>query len=297
MAGRRRAGAVLLALSLLLPLLAAGGALAAGQEPGFSDPVSYDIAVRIESATSQLEVTCEIRFHTDPRVTTLDLLLNSACTILAVTWGGERASWVSVGSASWQRIYRMTPSGSSLPPVISVRYRGSPADYDQAQNRYWSRVTPGAVWLTWAGIWLPTLPVSDIDGHSSFKLAVTVPPEWKVFSPARAAGVKPAADGWQTFSFASTQGDPTDVTAVPPRPSSPAPMNWPGAERPADSPTRCGRSPRGGMRPYPLHIVQLPSDHGGGVAWCQGLAGLAAMRGRDFGDDVPRRLLRRQGIP
>jgi len=35
MAGLRRAGAVFLALGLLLPLLAAGGApLAAGQEPG-----------------------------------------------------------------------------------------------------------------------------------------------------------------------------------------------------------------------------------------------------------------------
>jgi len=316
MPGRRRTGVVFLALGLLLPLLAAGGAraLAADQEPGFSDPISYDIAVRIEPATSQLEVTCEIRFPPDPRVTTLDLLLNSACTILAVTWGGERASWVSAGSASWQRIYRVTPSGSSLPPVISVRYRGSPADYDQAQNRYWSRVTPGAVWLTWTGIWLPTLPVSDIDWHSSFKLAVTVPPEWKVFSPARAAGVKPSADGWQTFSFASGPLSLTDVTAVPATAFFAGPYELAGSGTAGGLPYEVWSLPPwrdealrtakempgvleqlrtilGTLLPYPLHIVQLPPDHGGGVAWCQGLAGVAAMRGRDFGDLLPAQLL------
>jgi len=47
----------------------------------------------------------------------------------------------------------------------------------------------------------------------------------------------------------------------------------------------------GTLQPYPLHIVQLPPDHGGGVAWGEGPAGLAAMRRRDFGDVLPAQLL------
>lgn len=183
---------------------------------------------------------------------------------------------------------------------LALTYEGTPADYDQEEKRYWSWATGQGIWVLSPWVWLPWAypqPPGESFGEAGYDVSIAVPDGWLVFSPGCPAHQESSVGGLTTFHLQSERGDDGQGTGATTPPGAGAPVCWvagPYAE--------CGQSAGGGvdyvvwglagwreaaqalgqdtgavldfLSKYAesppvstLTIVQIPPEHGGGVAF------------------------------
>lgn len=292
--------AVLLALAVLVPPSppAPLSAEAGAAQPDI--PIrarAFDIEARYDPPTQTLSVTCAMKF---------DVLRDGpALTVGLRTWfdppeiaqGAGLVGWVSAGvSGDWRQYRTAGPlrAGQTLNAVWT--YKGSPSDYDAAQDRYWSRARQEAVWVTDTNAWMPSPYVRWRASDADFRLAVTVPADWTVFAPGLpATWDPPAEDGRRTFVYQSRAGDPAvpcwwlagRYTKVASGQAAGVPYSvwslpgWEKQARPLATETPrmisfLGRA-LGELPPIEMRVVQVHPDQGGGVSSGEGLTAVSPL--------------------
>jgi len=172
--------------------------------------------------------------------------------------------------------------------TLTLRYRGRPEDYSFEEDRYWARATPEAVWVPRNYQWLPLLVGAPVDwpGGADFYVVITVPSDWKVLIPGSTPAVVTKVEDRTTFRFDHLGGSDGAI-----------PWSWvAGPYELAGTGTAAGVSYSvwalpdwaeqaqalvdelgpileyeeevlGPLLGYPLTVIQVPPEQGGGEAF------------------------------
>ncbi len=156
-------------------------------------PLHYDVRVQFKPETAELVVECAVDLEVlrDRGVSAARLAIPYGFKMGLVSCDGVP---VSVSREMGFTVVEVPLSSPGEVRHLLLSYRGNPEQYDREQDRYWSRATPGAVWVSSPYRWLPfplgpALPEAYWRG-STYRVSITVPAGWVVFSPGFHTGLR-----------------------------------------------------------------------------------------------------------